>query len=97
MGVTYNKINALFDGSLKINEKAMIIDLNTSCGKNSMQIKGTVDSYMKNQNIKLNIYSKKLHIDELLQSFRTTDNPPAETGRGTPQQIPSEAKEPDPG
>jgi AsmA protein len=96
MGVTYNKINALFDGDLKINEKTIDIDLNTSCGKNSMQIKGTVESYMKNQNIKLNIYSKKLYIDELLQSFHTTDNPPAETGRNTIQQTPAKTKEPGP-
>jgi AsmA protein len=96
MGVTYNKINTLFDGGLKINEKTIDIDLNTICGKNSMQIKGTVGSYMKNQNIKLNLYSKKLYIDELLQTFQTTDNPPSETGRSIIQQAPTKAKEPDP-
>ncbi len=96
MGVTYNKINALFDGALKINEKAIDIDLNTVCGSNMMQIKGTVDSYMKNQNLQLNLYSKKLVIDELLTALHTADMPSDETGRETPQQVPSAAKEPDP-
>ena len=97
MGVTYNKINALFDGSLKINEKTIDIDLSTVCGRNMMQIKGTVDSYMKNQNVKLNLSSKKLALDELLTALRTAaDMPSDKTGRGTPQQVPPAAKEPDP-
>lgn len=96
VGVAYNEINAMLDGGLRINEESMSIDMNTTYGKNIMQIKGTVDSYMKNQDIRLNVYSKKLYIDELEPILRITDKPSSEKSSEPGQQTPAPAKEAEP-
>ncbi len=96
VGVKYDKINAFLDGGLKIGEKLININLKTTYGRNIMQIKGTVANYFKNQDIKLNVYSKKLFIDELEEIMKITGRPSEvkkTPSRGTLQRAPTE---PDP-
>jgi uncharacterized protein involved in outer membrane biogenesis len=97
VGIKYNKINAVLDGGLKIGEKSIDIDLNTATGRNSARIKGTVTDYFKNQKIKLNVYAKKLYIDELEPLLRITDTPSEEKkkrskGSGRAGNAPAEAE-----
>jgi uncharacterized protein involved in outer membrane biogenesis len=95
VGVKYNKIDAVLNGGLKIGEKLININLSTTYGRNSMQIKGTVANYFKNQDIKLNVYSKKLFIDELEPLLRITDKP-SEVKKKTPSKSTAKQAEPDP-
>ncbi|MEN8265198.1 MAG: AsmA family protein [Nitrospirota bacterium] len=90
LGISYNKINALLDGRIKLNEKTMNVDMTGSSGKNSARIKGSVSSLFKNQNIKLNVYSKKLFIDELEPVLQITEKHSSEKTK-TP--VSSTAKE----
>ncbi|MEN8262804.1 MAG: AsmA family protein [Nitrospirota bacterium] len=85
VGVTYNKINAVLDGGLKIGKKSIDINLRTTYGRNNAQIRGTVTDYFKNQNIKLNVYSKKLFIDELEPLLNITDKPSSEKAKSSIQ------------
>lgn len=66
VGIAYNNINAVLDGSLKFKEQSINIDLKSTVGKNTAELKGSVSSYFKNQKIKLNLYSKQLFLDELI-------------------------------
>jgi len=66
VGVTYEDLNALLNGSVKFTDKLLSINLNSTIGKNTAVLKGSVSNYFKNQKINLNLYSKKLFMDELI-------------------------------
>ena len=95
LGIKYNNIDAVLNGALKISEKSIDINLSAASGRNKAQIKGTVTNYMKNQDIRLNIYSRKLYIDELEPMLQVTDKPSpgeAKQSKGTLQRAPTEAE-----
>ncbi len=65
-GISYEDISVLLDGELGFREQSMDFNLNSSVGKNTAKLKGSVDNYFKNQKVNLNLYSKKLILDELI-------------------------------
>jgi AsmA protein len=65
-GLTYEGVDALLDGAVKFDEKVMNLDLKTTIDKNSARLKGKVTNYFKNQDINLNVYAEKLHLDSLV-------------------------------
>jgi len=66
IGIAYDKINVLLDGSMKVDGNTMVIDLTGSSGNNVADLKGTVSSLFRNQNININVYSKRLFLDEVI-------------------------------
>jgi len=69
VGVSYNNnnVDTVFDGSLKFDKQSMGFNLKGTVGKNTAELKGSVESYLKNQKINLNIYSEQLFLDALIQ------------------------------
>jgi len=65
-GVSYENINAVLDGALKFSEQTVNVDIKGTSGKNTAEIKGSVSSYFKDPDIKLDLYSKQLYLDELI-------------------------------
>lgn len=92
IGVMYEGINARLDGSVKFSEKLMDINIETAIGKNSADLKGSIANYLGDQDIKLDIYSKKLSIDELIPAGKTEEKPPISgKGRPSPEKSSKEA------
>lgn len=94
VGITYNDISAVLDGNLKFKEQSLEIDLKSTIGKNTAELKGTVSSYFKNQDIKLNLYSKKLILDELIPAGKTKSSTPAKKEKLSPKKAKSEEAKP---
>jgi len=76
-GVSYKNINTVLDGALKFGEQKVNVDIKGSAGKNTAQIKGSVSNYFKEPDIKLDLYSKQLYLDELIPA--KTEKTSAET------------------
>jgi len=85
VGITYNAINAMIDGSVKFDEALMNIDLKATLDKNTAEIKGSVKDYLKNQKINLNIYSKQLSLDALIPAGKPADKTSAESKKTAPE------------
>lgn len=83
VGVATDAINAMLDGTIKIDGKTMTIDLTGSSGENTATLKGTVSSLFSNQNIKVDVYSKRLFLDEVI--------PPGIKEAAPPSGLPGEA------
>ena len=66
VGVSYEDINAQIDGEIKFSEELMNVRINTTVGKNTAELKGSIRNYFKDQDIKMDLYAKKLFIDELM-------------------------------
>jgi AsmA protein len=92
VGIKYDDINVLVDGSIKFNEKSTDINLKSALDKNTAQIKGTVSNYFKDQKINLNIYSSKLFLDELIPAAESKEKPSAKTGKPAPEKAIKEAE-----
>ncbi len=90
-GISYNEMNALLDGNIRLNEESMDINLKGTIDKNTIELKGSVGSYLDNPEINLNIYSKKLFLDELIPVGKTGDNIPAGNGSPAPPKAPEES------
>ena len=75
-GILYRNINTVFDGNLKFSEQSINVDIKGTAGKNTAQIKGTINNYFKDPDIRLDLYSKQLSIDELIPS-KTARGPKA--------------------
>ena len=95
ISIAYNNINAVLDGNLKFNEQIMDIDIKSTVGKNSAELKGAVSNYFKNSNIKLNLYSKQLFLDEVLPAG-TTKGADAIVSNGSPPVSVKISKEAEP-
>ncbi|GBE05109.1 MAG TPA: AsmA family protein [Nitrospirae bacterium] len=91
-GIAYNNVDALLDGSLKFSNKSVKIDLTGIVGKNSAEIKGTVSNYLKNPEIKLDLYSKQLFLDELIPAGKPEEVPSAQKGGASRARASEEAK-----
>jgi AsmA protein len=91
VGISYNEINALIDGNIKFNEKTMNIDLKSTVDRNTAELKGSISNYFENQKINLNIYSKKLFLEELIPSGDAGEKPPAEGSQPAPERSSKEA------
>ncbi len=92
IGIKYNEIDALIDGNIKFDEKVMNINLKSTLDKNTAELKGSVRNYFKNQNINLDIYSKKLSLDEIIPPEKAEARPPAQRVKPAPQKAPKEAE-----
>ncbi len=90
IGIAYNKVNAVLDGILKFNKQSVDIELKGTAGKTSAELRGTVSNYFKNQNIRLDVYSKQLFLDELMQL--TSKETASVKQEKIQNKIPSEAK-----
>ncbi len=66
VGIEYDDISAALDGDMKFRNDTATIKLKSSIGENTLDVNGTVRSFMKDQKVNVNIYSKKLNIDDLL-------------------------------
>ncbi len=84
VGIAYNDINALVDGSVSFNEKTATIQITTTVGTNTAEIKGSVSSYFKNQDINLNVYSKKLLLHELIPAGAPEEKAPEKKKEAKP-------------
>ncbi len=89
IGIAYSKTQALLDGNLIFNDLGMNIELKGTAGKNRAELRGNVSNYFKNQNIRLDVYSKQLFLDELAPL--TGQETASVKQEKTPGQVPSEA------
>ncbi|GBD96039.1 MAG TPA: AsmA family protein [Nitrospirae bacterium] len=93
VGIKYQDMDALLDGNIKFNEKLMDFKLKSTVNKNSAELKGSVSNYFENPEIKLDIYSRKLFLDELIPVGKAGDKPPAgSAGPVVPQKASKEAE-----
>lgn len=93
VGIEYDDISASLDGGIKFLKDTATIKLKSSIGENTLDINGTVRSFMKDQKANLNIYSKKLNIDDLLK-LAGKEAPPSDQKKATASAAP--VKEPEP-
>ncbi len=91
VGILYEEINALLNGSIKFSDKKMNINMMSSVGKNNIAIKGSIRNYLKNQVITLDIYSKKLFLDELIPAGEKEKTGKASQPSGKKKQGPIKA------
>ncbi len=91
--IDYDNISASLDGDIKLKKDTVTIKLKSTIGENTVDFNGTVQSYMKNQKINLNIYSKKLIIDDLLTLAGKEEKEPVKKG---PPSSAAPQKEPEP-
>jgi len=91
--INYDNISASLDGSIKFKKDTVTIKLKSTIGENTVDFNGTVQSYMKDQKINLNIYSKKLIIDDLLTLAGKEEKEPVKKG---PPSSAAPQKEPEP-
>ena len=94
-GVSYKNINTVLDGALKLSEQKVNVDIKGAAGKNAAQIKGSVSNYFKEPDIKLDLHSKQLYLDELIPA--KTEKTSAETktkGSGASKAGKSPSKKP---
>jgi AsmA protein len=75
-GVTYNDLPAVFDGDLALKGRTIDIDTEIGINKNTVSLKGSVDNYFKNPDIRLNLYSDRLSIDELFPAKKEAEKAP---------------------
>ncbi|MEF9426021.1 MAG: AsmA family protein [Candidatus Mariimomonas ferrooxydans] len=92
VSINYNGVKAVLDGDLKFNEQSMTINLISTIGKNTAELKGSVHSYFKNQKINLNLYSKKLFLDEVFPKSRPKSSSPGQKGKPARAGVSAEAK-----
>jgi AsmA protein len=85
LGVSYQDIDALLDGSITFKEKTSRIKIKSSVGKNTAELQGSISNFFENQKINLNIYAKKLFMDELIPAEKTEKKPPAKKSKSTKQ------------
>ncbi len=88
LGVSYNEINALLNGKVSLDDSTMKIDLSASSGRNTASLKGSVNSIFVNPNIALNVYAKKLYLDEIKPAIKkqSAAPPPAKTMSASEEQ-----------
>jgi AsmA protein len=93
--IEYDKVDAVLDGKVKLDKKTMHVDVRGTSGRNSARLKGSVSNIFKNQNINLNVYSKKLYLDEIVLPAKkeSTQKPGA---KKPAESKPSSAKEAEP-
>jgi len=84
VGAALDNVSAILDGNLRFTEESLDIDINGTVGENTAAIKGSVKSYFKNQEININLYSKKLFLDELIPATGEKTAAPAQ-GSGLTQ------------
>ncbi len=70
LGVKYDTVNAVLDGKVKLDKRTMHVDVKGVSGRNSARLKGSISNIFKNQDINLNVYSKKLYLDELVPAAK---------------------------
>jgi AsmA protein len=73
VGVAYKNIHPFLDGNVRFNEQSITIDLKGTIGKNRADLKGSISNYLKNQKIKLDLYSKNLTLDEIIPTGTPKD------------------------
>lgn len=64
--VTKDNVVTVLDGMVTFQEDILNVDMNSTFGKNTASVKGTVKSYLRNQEVHLNLYAKTLSLDELI-------------------------------
>lgn len=66
VGVSHGEIDAMLDGGIRFSKELIDLKLDASTGRNKAELTGSVRNYFENQDIKMDVYSKKLYIDELI-------------------------------
>ncbi len=89
LGITKDQINAVVNGNIRFDKELLNIDMNGKSGRNMASLKGTVKDYSGTPDIKMNIYSKKLFLDELIPAGAEEGTPASKT---TSAAIKEEAK-----
>jgi len=72
-GITFKNITTVLDGKLKFSGQSADIDIKSTVGKNTADIKGSVSNFFKNPHIKLSLYSRQLFLDEVLPAGATKE------------------------
>jgi AsmA protein len=78
LGIVYRNVHTVIDGNLNLKGQSVDFDLLAAVGENNAELKGYVRNYMKDQKIKLDVYSKKLVLDEIIPSEKTGDVSPTQ-------------------
>lgn len=65
-GIIHKDLRTVLDGDLNIQGQKIGINTVLTSGENTADLKGTIDSFLKNQDIRLSLYAKKLSLDELI-------------------------------
>jgi len=91
-GIDYNDVSAILDGDLSFKKQTVTIDLKSIIGNNTAELKGSVSSFLKNQKINLNLYSKNLELDKIIPSAASGDTASARKGKTAAEKPSSEAK-----
>ncbi len=76
VGVSHGEINAQFDGKIEFSKEVMDLKIAASVGRNKAELTGSVRNYFEDQDIKMDLYAKKLYLDEVI--------PVGAAGPGTP-------------
>ena len=93
VGAARDNISAVLDGNVKLREDSLDIDINCTVGENAATLKGTVKSYLKDQRVSLNLYSKMLLLDELIPAAgEKTTAPVQESGQAKKKAGTEESK-----
>jgi uncharacterized protein involved in outer membrane biogenesis len=93
--VKYDHVDAVLDGKVKMDNKTMLVDVNGLSGRNSAKLEGSVSDIFKNQNINLDVYSKKLYLDEIVPPEKQ-ESAQKKEAKKPPGEKPSSAKEAEP-
>ena len=76
VGVSHGEIDAQFDGKIEFSKEVMDLKIAASVGRNKAELTGSVRNYFEDQDIKMDLYAKKLYLDEVI--------PVGAAGPGTP-------------
>jgi len=90
-GITFKNMHTVLDGKLKLSGQSADIDIKGTVGKNTADIKGTVSNFFKNPDVKLNLYSRQLYLDEVLPGGAPEDQEVPGEGRPGSANTPVEA------
>jgi AsmA protein len=91
--IEYESTKTILDGSLNFSGQTVQLDVKSTLGKDTAQIKGSVSSLFKNQHINLNMYSNRLVLDELIPvRTKQTEKKPLQKSTSVSGKPVSEAK-----
>lgn len=96
VGIVYGEIDAQVGGKIKFSEEVMDLKIEASTGRNKAELTGSVRNYFENQDIKMDLYAKKLFIDELIPAPAGAADTGTPSGKGAAGEKKAPQKEPEP-
>jgi AsmA protein len=81
LGIEYQGIKTALNGRADMKKDIVNVDITGTVGEDTASLKGTVKSPFKNQNINLNVYAKKLNLDQLIALVPSNGKESAKSGQ----------------